>query len=142
MSHPLQEALELFMVVLMASVVVAVATVVVAHSAMARQDWRQRDLPVWEAVGFGPEDARAWARVRFTPKGATAWRAAGFEAAVAGRWRHHYFKPEEEARYAFGEDPAGAWETQTRTMAKQQSGAAGPGPADEGAQIDESSPCR
>lgn len=142
MSQPLQEAHELFMVVLTASVVVAVAvaTVVVAHTAMARQ--RQRDLPVWESVGFGPEDARAWARARFTPKDATAWRAAGFEAAVAGRWRHHYFKPEEAARYAFGEDPAGAWGTQTRTMAAQQRGAAGPGQADEGAQRDESSPCR
>lgn len=139
MSQALQEALELFMVVLTASV--AVATVVVAHTAMARQDWRQRDLPVWEAVGFGSEDARAWARARFTPKDATDWRAAGFEAAVAGRWRHHYFKPEEAARYAFGEDSAGAWGTQTRTMAEQQSGAAGPGQADEGTQRDESSPC-
>lgn len=142
MSQPLQEALQLLMVELTASVAVAVATVVVAHTAMAGQDWRQRDLPVWEAVGFGPEDASAWARARFTPKDATAWRAVGFEAAVAGRWRHHYFKPEEAARYAFGEDPAGAWGTQTRTLAAQHSGAASPDQADEGTQRDESSPCR
>jgi hypothetical protein len=63
--------------------------------------WRNRDLPVWQAVGFEPAEARMWARDCFTPKTATAWRSAGFDAPAARGWRHHGYEPGEAARWAF-----------------------------------------